>query len=345
MDVTELKKTTIVIDNKTYDNAQTPYKFEFTHVLDDVIRNVHKIRVDSIVMPAINQIEFADAESHSDPQAYATLVIEDYSVSLPFFFEERYFNFNPYYTYPVKLTPDHVVTYDTPIGSIGKLRIKVLDPDGAVLTSDRTKNGSKTFVLILTLFHDQRDPMSFLPMPVHLKRLHGHLVSSDVYMFDWTYTKNDFYLSEDPLVANPDPTYVFKMDFGQVETIRNVSHIKLLGLLVRPFVDASDTVIPYVVLKMPDLGIEWPVHFEYWHNAEDIIPLRVTQAHQQSVDPTRHVQHLAMEVHIPELVGNAVSLRVARQTDHFPRSDPTKQRKMFGLFALLHFTTMPRLDY
>jgi hypothetical protein len=315
-----LEVAAVTID---YNTASSGIPFDFTHSLATALRNVHKVRVHGLVLPMLK-----DGASIATEEPYVTLVIEPLGIRMPFFYDARYLRFEPYYEQPVLVTEDHVETFDTPIGSVNRLEIKVLDSDENVIDASRTiPQGSTTTVVTLTLFHrplDARDPPFPLPS----------LSTDRLLMMDFRFTRTDL------------ETYRFQQDFP--DAFKNVSEVKLLGLLVRPFEERTSQgdsyspprYPPYVLLKLPGLGLEWAVHFDYWSDVDDRVPLAVPHHGRiEVIDPSRHIQRLQAEVHIPLSDGTT---RLATRNDH---SGDKAQDRSVRFYALFRLTTQARLGY
>lgn len=308
----DLQKSTIVVNRLDVSDS-----FKFTHVCPDIYRNVHKVRINTIVMPMlINEL-------------YITLVIEELGIRMPFMFDERFIRLTPCYEYPLKVTNEHVKSYENPIASVRKLTIKFLDSNNRVVTPSDFYNPTNTLLegedeprsclLFMTLYHDQTNRIA------SMNPLNQTLKKDMLFMYDWR-------MAVPSNGGTVYDTYDLNIDFTTDEPLRNVSRIKLLGLVVPPFTDT-----PYVILRLPNMGVEWPVHFEYWDVTLDVIPLRTLEAHTFDLDPTRHVQQFRLQLLIPDAQG---SKKIAKQSDHVDT-----ESEVFGVQALFYIEYMPRLRY
>lgn len=304
---TDLRHKVITIDNRDRLSGGNAYEFDIE--LDERLRNVSMVRLESMVMPMLRN------------EVYVIVSIKELGVEFPVMFDSRYWTQRPNYEFPLLVRPEvHYKEHTTPIASVRRLHVKVHLFDGEVVRPDMSyTHTSNQLFLSLSLTYDPMVEVMPLANSYHLA------TQRRLFMYDFRFAHSD--------LVNFD----FNFEVDQVEAIRNVASLRLIDAYC-PHVYETDVVPTFgtlvapgeeshIVVKIPHFGIEWPLHFNFWHTTEDIVPLRVTEAHEQAFDP-------------PEQQINKWNVKVCRPNGSVLTKFYTRDK--FGLYLLFEIVYHPK---
>lgn len=260
------------------------------------LRNITTIRVEYFNLPPRTS------------EIYVVLSFPDLNIEFPVLYNDRYSTLYAGQMYPLQITDAHYHDFDCPLASMNRLRVEIKDPDGNVLAPEGGIPAS--FFLMVSVFYDNR-----LEIVPEMPAFKDHRI---LRMFDFSFSETD------------ETNYSFVFDFLGAATnakfqragaLKNVARVRLLALHVPP-----SEVDPVVFFKIPELGLSFPVHFNYWNTPSDVVLLRTTEYHSLELTPPKNVQKWTVQI-------CGADGKVLNKSD---------TNEIFGMYALLEVSYRPR---
>jgi hypothetical protein len=271
--------------------------YSFTKYFDKPpLRNITTLRIEYFNLPP------------RVSELYVILSFPDLNVEFPVMYNDRYSTLYAGQMYPLQITNAHYHDFECPVASLNRLRVVIKDPDGNVLAPEADIAAS--FFLMVSIFYDNRQEI--LP---EMPKMKDHRI---LRMFDFSFSETD------------EANYSFVFDFEaaatnaklqRAGTLKNVVRVRLLALHVPP-----NEVDPVVLFKIPELGITFPVHYNYWNTPSDVVLLRTTEYHSLELTPPKNVQKWTVQICGAD--GKVVN--------------KSQTNEIFGMYALLEISYRPR---
>jgi len=271
--------------------------YAFTKYFDKPpLRNITTLRIEYFNLPPRTS------------EIYVILSFPDLNIEFPVLYNDRYSTLYAGQMYPLQITNVHYHDFECPVASLNRLRIEIKDPDGNVLVPEAGVPAS--FFLMVSIFYDNRQEL----VP-EMPKLKDHRI---LRMFDFSFSDTD------------ETNYSFVFDFTgaasnaklqRAGNLKNVTRVRLLALHVPP-----SEIDPVVIFKIPELGLSFPVHYNYWNTPSDVVLLRTTEYHALDLVPPKNVQKWTIQI------CNADG-SILKKSD---------TNEIFGMYALLEIAYRPR---
>ena len=266
-----------------------------TRVLDRAIRNVEQVDLLALVVAP---------PTGTAPVTYVLVAIPELGLVWPVFRESNHWALTqvPGSQLPPGLTTPsgwYRAAYDTPIGTLEQLTVRIYNPDGSRYES----NGG--YALLGIKYRPFLQQISRMPEGASRTLL---LLDSTQHVINWPSGEQVYDM------VLPFPSLDKTGLLAPQPNLRNVTKTRLLAMSMPPLYDGVSWE-PYVRLSIPELGlVSWPLQAQFFNSSEDTIRWQVIEGvHSKELVLARTVQgYLTIQLHSAE--GQSFKLVTASQT-------------------------------